>query len=305
MSTNKREEELNMGEYSLKVRLLDSTDEALKRYYHTWKQQNIDQKFGFAAIDSKFYDNNYLADLESGPLKLYLFFCFKANNDNGTSWHSIQAMANYFDTQTRTINNWIKVLVEKDLIYRDKTEKRSHTTYLLPFSTTIMEHKLKVKKDKTLEEAFDLLIQTVQDQERVFGKIFKVHHIFQWKKDKSDHYANLQYLLIITKRNNGVLIGHMYNIRRYCSDLTINTLNLHEHSYFESNLSFQNERLIGVALKNKVSLDTNSGKKNLLMMIEEDLSTMNPFDFTERPFLEYGDFVEFFEEKAEQEKEEE
>lgn len=101
----------------------DDKDLSLKEYYQNWRTHNRSSKSPFITIYKDFKDKELLKDLDGGSLKLYLFFTFAASNDFGHSWHSIQSIADYFGTQTRTIDNWLKPLVEKDLIYREQKGK--------------------------------------------------------------------------------------------------------------------------------------------------------------------------------------
>src|SRR5690606_34304840 len=79
----------------------DRQDKALKDYYKSWKDMNSKSKATFTAIDNSFFTSGILSELDSGPLKLYLYFSHAAKNEYGHSWHSIQTIADYFGTQTR------------------------------------------------------------------------------------------------------------------------------------------------------------------------------------------------------------
>lgn len=86
-------------------------------------------------------DKELLKDLDEGALRLYLYFGFVADNDFGHSWHSIETISEYFGKQTRTIDHWIKKLVDAGLIYRAKDKKKSYTRFLIPYTDTIIEQK--------------------------------------------------------------------------------------------------------------------------------------------------------------------
>ncbi|WP_186315430.1 helix-turn-helix domain-containing protein, partial [Bacillus subtilis] len=143
----------------------------------------------FLSLFNKFKDE-HLATLEPGPLRLYLYFAFHANNKSGYSWHSIQTMAKFFKTQTRTIDNWIKVLVDKNLIYRERTDKLSNTTFLVPYSNTVLRHAYVNKKEYNDQELLDDLISLIKRRRNVYGEIVKVYHIFQWVMKKGKRATN-------------------------------------------------------------------------------------------------------------------
>src|SRR5690606_15562531 len=139
----------------------------------------------FTAIDNSFFTSGILSELDSGPLKLYLYFSHAAKNEYGHSWHSIQTIADYFGTQTRTIDNWIRSLVDKNLIYRAPKGQKSYTTYLIPFSDTLISHPAPRKYATDNQELLNDLVEYIQGLESIYGKIVGVHHLFQWIiKDK-------------------------------------------------------------------------------------------------------------------------
>lgn len=126
------------------TQLMSADDEqvALKSYYASWRSFNKDTEEPFFALYEGF-KNQHLATLESGPLRLFLYFGFHSKNQTGDSWHSISTIAEFFNTQTRTVDNWIKTLVDKGLIYRVRKGHRSHTTYIIPYSDTLIQAKPK------------------------------------------------------------------------------------------------------------------------------------------------------------------
>lgn len=267
----------------------DKVDKALKSYYNSWREYNQKTKSPFIALDNKFKDK-HLSDLEAGPLRLYLYFCFAANNDYGHSWFSIQSMADFFNTQTRTIDNWIKVLVEKDLIYRAQKGNKSHTTYLLPFSNTIITHNAPKKREADNQELLDDLVKQIEDMDFIYGEIIKVFHLFQWlgRKGKPvNRDDSMQLLLIITRRKNGVLIGHVHILRK-SDHLGVSQLLIEESVMFQSPFIFNDKNIKGIALPSFPALIHRTAMKDLLELIDE-LSIIEDWKIEDRQELEYGD----------------
>lgn len=267
----------------------DKIDQALKDYYKSWRDLNQKSKSSFTAIDNSFFSEKILSNLEPGPLKLYLYFCYVANNDYGHSWHSISSIADYFTQTTRTIDNWIKVLVNKDLIYRTQKGNKSYNTYLIPFSNTLIKHSAPKKRTEDNQELLEDLIAKIQDLEFLYGEIIRVHHLFQWKKSKEKpvkENQSIQMLLIITKRKNGVLIGH-YHILRKSSHLSVNELEIEEHSIFKSPFLFNGINIIGIALTPFPSLATKGAIRDTIDLVEE-LANIEDWELKDRPELEFG-----------------
>lgn len=269
---------------------VDETELALKEYYKSWR----DSKPPFLALYNSFKDK-HLRDLEAGPLKLYLFFAFAADNDYGHSWYSISSIAEFFNAQTRTIDNWIKVLVDKELIYREQKGKKSHTTYLIPYDNTLVQHKASKKRDEDNQQVLDDFIVKLRGREFLYGEVFKVFHLFQWGSNKSgqpDSNKSVQALFVITKRKNGVLIGHLYRLMK--SDyLSVNELNIEELSLFDSPFKFMDENIIGLALQHDISI---MSKSNILAFLKlmARLANMEDWQIREHQKVQYGEKDKFF-----------
>lgn len=267
----------------------DKIDQALKKYYKSWRSLNQKSKSSFTAIDNAFFSQKILRDLDPGPLRLYLFLANAANNDYGHSWHSISSMADYFNTQTRTIDNWIKGLVDKDLIYRTQKGHKSHNTYLIPFSTTLVHHPAPKKRLKDDQGLLDDLLEEIQDLNFIYGEVIKIHHLFQWiiRKEKSvDRTQSIQMLLIITRRSNGVLIGHLHTLRK-SEKLSVSELNIEDQCIFDSPFKFNNSHVIGLALTPNPSLRANSTIKDIIELVAE-LAEMEEWQLQDRDKLDYG-----------------
>lgn len=270
----------------------DKYDQALKDYYKNWRVFNQKSGSPFIAIDTSF-QKKYLKELEPGPLKLYLYFCFAANNEFGHSWHGIQRIAEYFDAQTRTIDNWIRVLVDKDLIYRAQKGQKSHTTYLLPFGDTVIMHPTPKKREEDNQNLLEDLLIKINELSFIYGEIIKVFHLFQWsnlKEKPGEEHGNQQYLLIITKRNNDVLIGHLHVLRK-STHLGVNLLEIEEPAIFTSPFIYKDHNVIGIALPSIPRLSSKSAMQDLLNLIRE-VTDLEGWIIEDRQKIMYGDKAE-------------
>lgn len=267
----------------------DKRDQALKGYYRSWKELNQKSKSSFTAIDNTFFTNKLLKDLEPGPLKLYLYFSHAARNHSGHSWHSIQTIADYFDAGTRTIDNWIKGLIDRDLIFRAPKGSKSYHTYLIPFSDTLITHPAPKRRAKDDQSLLDDLITKIQEFEFLYGEIIQIHHLFQWTSSKGktlNRDNSIQKLLIITKRKNGVLIGHIHTLRK-SAHLSVSELFIEEQSIFKSPFEFNGKNVIGIALTPFPSLSKLSSIRDTIDLVGE-LAIIEEWELLDRPELEYG-----------------
>lgn len=267
----------------------DKRDRALKGYYKSWRDFNRQAKSPFTALDNSFFTKKILKDLEPGPLKLYLYFSYVANNDYGHSWHSIASIAEYFGAQSRTIDNWIKVLVDKDLIYRARKENKSHNTYIIPFDDTLIHHAAPKKRTEDNQSLLEDLIKEIQELEFLYGEIIKVHHLFQWtiQKGKPLHRDySIQALLIITKRKNGVVIGHLHILRK-SEHLSVNELEIEDHCIFKSPFLFNGKNVIGIALTPYPPFNTRGATRDTIDLVQE-LANIEEWQLEDRHKLDYG-----------------
>ncbi|PHE23618.1 hypothetical protein [Bacillus toyonensis] len=277
------------------IEAVDETEFALKEYYQSWRSGNQKQKMPFLALYNSFKEN-HLRDLDGGPLKLYLFFAFAANNDHGHSWHSISNIANFFDTQTRTVDNWIKVLVEKELVYREQKGKKSHTTYLIPYNDAFIQHEKLTKRVEDNQKVLDDLIVRLQELEGVYGEILNVFQLFQWgtdRKGRPDTKKNSkQELLIITKRKNGILIGHLYRLMK-SQHLSIDEISIEETSVFDSPFTYNEKTVTGFALEHDIDINSYNGSDEMMSLLK-NLAVMEEWKIGELPQVEYGEKDVFF-----------
>lgn len=261
-------------------------DTTIKNYYSSWREfnkGNDESKETFAMIYTSFKDN-VLPDIEGGALKLYLFFAFNATNSSGDSWYSVEKIAEFFKVGSRTVDKWIKILIEKDLIYRDQNNHKSATTYLLPYSTTLMKAKTTGTYPNDTQEVIDDITVSLKNQESIFGEILGVYHIFQWVRSRKKSKRNTQWILFITKRPNGILTGHYYELKS-SDNYVISKKQFEETCFFKSHFKYNNQPLLGVALSNEVDINTNH--YGVLKGIIEQLSIIKVEELHPSYFVSY------------------
>lgn len=287
----------------------DDISTAFKNLYSGWRDSNSEGGETFLQLFTSFRDRKILADLDGGALKLYLYYCFAARNQTGESWYSVEKITEYFGKQQkRTIENWNKELREKQLIYRDKVDKKSHTTFLIPYSNTILDLVPPQKDPEENQTLLDHFIDKLERLKEVYGEITGVYHLFQWGVKKGDVSEDLRthYLLIVTKRQNDVVIGHRYKLVNH-RDFGVNLLKIRTTLRFQSLFTWNNNPVQGLAFKHTLRLlrgtTTNSSMKNWLELITEMIKDGERL-YT-LPEIEYGHLDQFQIDDPEVEEEEE
>lgn len=282
------------------IKAEDEKDLTLKEYHQYWRKTNSISNASFTPLYSAFKDK-HLKTLDGGPLRLYLFFAFAANNQYGHSWHSIERIADYFGTQTRTIDNWIRVLVDENLIYREKKGKKSHTTYLIPYSNTILRHSLTKKITVDDQDVLNSFVKKIKEREFLYGQIVDVFHFFQWKSNKNNKpvtTGNIQWLFVITKRVDEVLIGHFYTLKN-STNMGVSELDVEDLAIFESPYKYEGSNIQGVALTHSIKLVNSNSDAVLTLM--NSIVTDESWEWQEYPSVYYGKVAEFFEQVEEEE----
>lgn len=246
-------------------------DATRKNYYASWRNFNKLQKAPFITIDNVFKDK-YLSQLEAGPLRLYLYFSFAANNTHGHSWHSISTIADYFKAQTRTIDNWIKVLVDEGLIYRQRAGKKSNTTYLIPFSHSFLRYQKQKKYKQDDQDMLNDCLNDIHKLNEVYGDIVKVYHFFQWADSKLEKNTN-QALFVLSKRHDIVTVN-MITLAKL-DNLGVSEEDLEDIVRFKSPFEFAGEKIIGLAFPENPTFTSTKNSRYLLETLVElaDLDT--------------------------------
>ncbi|WP_052350760.1 helix-turn-helix domain-containing protein [Paenibacillus gorillae] len=271
--------------------------EALKSYYNQWRQNNTNMKEPFFGVLRAFKDKELLKDLDEGALRLYLYLGFVSNNETGTSWHSIQTIANYFGKQTRTIDFWIQKLGEAGLIYRTRHNKKSATTFLIPFTDSIINVQPAKKREFDDQELLDDLLESREQLAAVYGEIIKVYHIFHWgldqKKNPDIDSSTTNFLFIITKRADGVLVGHRHHLRKSVN-YAISQLYVDDVVIFESPFVYKDHPVSGIAVNHMQRLRQKDRTETLINMMR-DLAVADAEILLQHPTAIYGSIDEVLE----------
>ncbi|MGF9715173.1 helix-turn-helix domain-containing protein [Paenibacillus naphthalenovorans] len=269
----------------------DDNDD-IRNYYYYWRNNNSSLKSPFFSLFKSFKEKELLKDLDEGALRLYLYFGFVADNDHGHSWHSIETISKYFGKQTRTIDHWIKKLVDAGLIYRTKDKKKSHTTFLIPYTDTIIVQKPVKKHLEDAQPLLDDVLEKLKNLEGLYGKIIRVHHIFSWgtsKKTKrvSESADITNFLFIITQRPNDILVGHVLHLRKSL-DKGISPLHIDDVAVFDSPYEFNGTSIQGIAVTHTQRI---MQKENIstLMTFMRDLSQADEDSFLQHAKVIYGE----------------
>lgn len=257
-------------------------DTARKNYYGSWRKFNQLQNAPFIAIDNVFKDK-YLNKLESGPLRLYLYFAFAAKNKHGHSWHSISTIADYFKAQTRTIDNWIKALVDEGLIYRQRAGKKSNTTYLIPFSHTFLVYRKRKNYRQDNQEMLDDCLENINGLKEIYGDVVKVYHFFQWSDGRQDKSTN-QALFVLSKRRD-IITVNMITLTKL-DDLGISETDIGDIARFESPFEFAGEKIMGLAFPDNPVFNSIKTSQYLLESLVE-LADSETWQFEELEPVKY------------------
>lgn len=263
-----------------------------KNYHAAWRATNRKGSVPFFALFEGFKDNGHLAKLDAGALRLYLYFGFAANNQHGDSWHSVETIADHFGKQTRTIDTWIRELVDAGLIYRTKDNRKSSSTFLIPYSDTLIPHRGARKNVVDLQGVLDEAVADISSLSEVYGPIHAVFHVFHWGTTKgrkpSEKVDATNFLFIITKRiSHNVLIGHVCELKDYGEDDGISKLYIDDVSTFESPVKFKGKPVTGIAVRHNYRLKLDENQETLLYLLR-DLSQATPEALKEHPKVEYG-----------------
>ncbi|WP_042375283.1 helix-turn-helix domain-containing protein [Neobacillus jeddahensis] len=276
----------------------DDKDQTYKKYYSSWREfnkGNNDSKETFAMIFTSFKEN-HLSKIEGGALKLYLFFCFNSNNTDGDSWYSIEKIADFFKVGTRTVDKWVKILVDRQLIYREQATHKSATTYLLPYSTTLMKAQTTGSYPDDSQEIIEDITNSLKKQKQIFGNVIGVFHLFQWKISKSKkrlrtNTQNIQWILFITRRENGVLTGHYYELKA-SEDIVVSKRSIEETYFFTSPYTYDGNALLGIALDNENEIDITSNTYEPRKQLIEQLAIIDKSTLDPKYFIDYQEIEE-------------
>lgn len=139
--------------------------------YKYWREHRKSLKQPFFMVPSEIL--HYLSSINSKAVNLYLYYCYRAGNDTGKSWASVERSADDLGISTKSVNNWNKELEALGLILRLNEGKSSKTTYLLPISDYCY-----LEEELTPETFIDF------SNKKIDGELKAVLHLFQWRKEE-------------------------------------------------------------------------------------------------------------------------
>lgn len=162
---------------SLGRKIPETLSERLAAEYKGWREFRKESRDSFFIIPTEL--SEYLPVIDTRAINLYLYYCFRANNETGLSWPSVDRAAEDLNVSARSINNWNSELEDLGLILRISEKKSSKTTYLLPISDYYYIEKYLTPKEYMEKSEYE-----------IDGHLKYVFHFNQWqKKDpKSNSY---------------------------------------------------------------------------------------------------------------------
>ncbi|ARU60866.1 hypothetical protein CBW65_06965 [Tumebacillus avium] len=202
-------------------------------------------------------------------------------------------IAELLKTSPRSVDSWIKVLVDRQLIARGKTGRRVNNTYLLPYSTTLIELQTPKKFDlEDWQRIFDFHLARISQYQDIYGELIGAFHLFQWdySNRKPVSTSNSQLILFITKRTDGILTGHYYKLRR-SQGFGISKLMIDKMVRFESPLLYEQRPLVGLGLNHNKRLTEITNNK-ALKVVTEQLSKFSKDDDDLFEHVVYGNVDE-------------
>lgn len=173
-----------LGKIALDLKKMDKENYTKKQHhesnYGNWRsfRSNLNKPFMMIPVEI----NGYASSVRSRALSLYMYYCYRAGNNTGSSWPAIETIAADLGVSPRSINNWNIELETLGLITRINEGRNSKTTYLLPISSySYFENNI------SPEKILDLY------NEKIDGKLVAIFHLFQWRKDKNKTVYNEPY----------------------------------------------------------------------------------------------------------------
>lgn len=209
-----------------KIDIPNNESDFLKNYHDLWRKDLKDRNENFLMLYKDF--SNFLPELSTGALKLYLFYGFNAKNETGESWYSIDTISEKLATTPRSINSWNLELEKLGLIYRSSENKSSKTTFLVPYTDQI------IFSDLSVEQFMTDYFQNINIKQ-FMGEINQVYHFFQWRKNQDpseiDKYNKpLNLLSIELSKEYDFSSPEKYNKKTYL------IFNLENHNQFKGSI---------------------------------------------------------------------
>ncbi|WP_145153914.1 helix-turn-helix domain-containing protein [Paenibacillus xylanexedens] len=116
--------------------------------HRNWRDWTKNSRKGFFPVFTPDF-SAISKDVSGNAIKLYLFLGANSDNQAGYTLISVETMAQHFETNTRTVHNWLKELKDNKMILRVQPGfKQATFTFLLPyhneFLSTVYGNKLAI-----------------------------------------------------------------------------------------------------------------------------------------------------------------
>lgn len=109
------------------------------RIHKSWRNWTKENRKGFFAVFSPEF-SAIAKNISGNAIKLYLFLGANMDNQGGYTLISVETMAEHFETNPRTVHNWLKELKENRLILRVQPGfKQATFTFLLPYHPEFLQ----------------------------------------------------------------------------------------------------------------------------------------------------------------------
>lgn len=262
--------------------------------YKFWRQYRKNANEKFFMVPSEII--KYVSSIKSKAMNLYLYYSYRANNDSGKSWASVERAAEDLCISTKSVNNWNKELESLGLIARINEGKSSKTTYLLPITDYYYFEK------NTTPENFIEFSDPVLD-----GDLMSIFHLFQWRKENSEEFTKPYNLTcLIFKRsyepqeanNNNkfmvikAVIFEEKEFKKIRIDKTAKEFPSNQDAYlFESpKRSYAKDvETIGVAITTKINLKDEKNQTDVLDLIQQLVQGFDDGTLHELPKVEISE----------------
>lgn len=255
-----------VGEYS--------KEDHYENNYKCWRQyrKNVNEKFFM--VPSEII--KYVSSIKSKAMNLYLYYSYRANNNSGKSWASVERAAEDLCISTKSVNNWNKELESLGLIARVNEGKSSKTTYLLPITDYYY-----FEKNTTPEKLIEFSNPVLD------GNLMSIFHLFQWRKENSEEFTkpyNLTCLIFkrsyepeeANNNNKFRVIKAVFfeekEFKKMHIDKTAKEFSSSQGAYlFElPNRSYaKNVKTTGVAISTKINLKDTKNQTDILDLIQQ------------------------------------
>lgn len=162
-----------------------------KNSYEIWREYRKNTKENYIMVPTEVKD--YLHHIHTQAINLYLYYFFRANNNTGISWPSVDRTAKDLGVSPRSINYWNEELESLGLIARISENKASKLTYLLPISNFYY-----LEKGESMESFLQ------KSDKKLDGELIYVFHFFQWRlsQEKKEYTKKLNLTYLVFKRTS-------------------------------------------------------------------------------------------------------